>query len=77
MRDYFDQQYVVEEIIADVRPWWGFGGAIPCSAVAQQRHKIIRNGVALVGQESVSGVTGGTAAGSTRRTHDAHLHYRQ
>src|SRR3954453_15111905 len=51
MRDYFDQQYVVEEIIADVRPWWGFGGAIPCSAVAQQRHKIIRNGVALVGQE--------------------------
>jgi hypothetical protein len=31
----------------------------------------------LVGQESVSGVTGGTAAGSTRRTHDAHLHYRQ
>src|SRR5207302_10806085 len=26
---------------------------------AQQRHKIIRNGVALVGEESVSGVTGG------------------
>ena len=31
--------------------------AIPCSAAPQQRHKIIRNGVALVGQESVSGVT--------------------
>src|SRR5215472_12329598 len=29
--------------------------AMPCSAVAQQRHKIIRNGVALVGEESVSG----------------------
>ena len=29
-------------------------GAIPCSAVAQQRHKIIRNGVALVREESVS-----------------------
>jgi hypothetical protein len=28
---------------------------------AQQRHKIIRNGVALVGKESVSGVTGATA----------------
>jgi hypothetical protein len=76
-RDYFDQQYVVEEIIADVRPWWGFGGAIPCSERVEQRHKIIPNGVALVGQESVSGVTGGTAAGANRRTHDAHLHYRQ
>src|SRR5215472_2400586 len=32
----------------------GFGRAIPCSAVAQQRHKIIRNRVALVGEESVS-----------------------
>jgi hypothetical protein len=53
------------------------GRAIPCLECAEQRHKIIRNGVALVGQESVSGVTGGTAAGSTRRTHDAHLHYRQ
>jgi len=28
--------------------------AIPCSAVAQQRQKIIRNGVALAGEESVS-----------------------
>jgi hypothetical protein len=33
--------------------------AIPCSAVAQQRHKIIHNRVALGGEESVSGVTGG------------------
>jgi len=32
---------------------------MPCSDGAQQRHKIIRNGVALVGEESVSGVTGG------------------
>src|SRR5438045_2694041 len=46
-----------------------FGRAIPCSAVAQQRHKVIRNGVALVGEESVSGVTGGTVAGSIRRPH--------
>src|SRR6516165_10195642 len=30
-----------------------------CSDGAKQRHKIIRNGVALVGEESVSGVTGG------------------
>ena len=51
--------------------------AIPCSAVAQQRHKIIRNGVALVGEESVSGSPAATAAGANRRTHDAHLHYRQ
>ena len=33
---------------------------MPCSDGAQQRHKIIRNEVALVGEESVSGVTGGT-----------------
>src|SRR6516225_947341 len=38
---------------------------MPCSDGAQQRHKIIRNGVALVGEESVSGVTGGTR----RRVH--------
>src|SRR5215471_14680197 len=34
--------------------------AIPCSAVAQERHKITHNRVALVGEESVSGVTGGS-----------------
>ena len=33
---------------------------MPCSDGTQQRHKIIRNEVALVGEESVSGVTGGT-----------------
>jgi hypothetical protein len=31
--------------------------AIPCSDWAEQRQKIIRNGVALVGEERVSGVT--------------------
>src|SRR5262249_46604548 len=34
--------------------------AIPCSAVAQQRHKIIRKRLALLGDESVSVVTVGT-----------------
>src|SRR6266446_3016845 len=29
--------------------------AIPCSAVPQQRHKIVQNRLALVGEESVSG----------------------
>src|SRR6516165_9186604 len=37
------------------------GRAIPCSAVAQQRHKIIRNRLALLRDESVSEVTVGTA----------------
>src|SRR5215472_7840593 len=41
----------------------GFGRAMPCSAAAQQRHKIIRNGVALVGEESVSGLTRGSRRG--------------
>src|SRR5215469_15621334 len=36
---------------------------MPCSAAAQQRHKIIRNGVALVGEESVSGLTRGSRRG--------------
>ena len=34
--------------------------AIPCSALGQQRHKIIPNRVALVGEESVSGLTRGS-----------------
>jgi hypothetical protein len=34
------------------------GRAIPCSDMAQQRHKIIRNREALVREESVSGLTG-------------------
>jgi hypothetical protein len=33
------------------------GRVMPCSIVAEQRHKIIRKGVALVCEESVSGVT--------------------
>src|SRR5438477_803236 len=37
--------------------------AIPCSNCAQQRHKIIRNGVALVGKESVSGSPAATGRG--------------
>src|SRR5580658_9340929 len=36
------------------------GRAIPCSKRARQRHDIIRKRVALVSEESVSGVTGGT-----------------
>jgi hypothetical protein len=54
------------------------GCAIPCSAVAQQRYKIIHNGVALGGEESVSGVTGGSGPSSQpgEPTH-AHLHHRQ
>src|SRR5690242_3892639 len=36
---------------------------IPCSYCVQQRHKIIRNGVALVGQESVSGSPAATGRG--------------
>src|SRR5947199_10694644 len=56
----------------------GLNRAIPCSDCAQQRHKIIRNGVALVGEESVSGVTGGNGPrdSSGEPTH-AHLHHRQ
>ena len=51
--------------------------AIPCSAVAQQRHKIIRNGVALAGEESVSGVTRGSGRRTTGEPTHAHLHHRQ
>ena len=53
------------------------GRAIPWSDPAQQRHKIIGNRLASVGEESVSGVTGGGAAGLIRSTHHAHLHYRE
>src|ERR1700752_141252 len=37
--------------------------AIPCSNCARQRHKIIRNGVALLGKESVSGSPAATGRG--------------
>jgi len=51
--------------------------AISFSAVAQQRHKITHNRVALGGQESVSGVTGGGGPRDQpgEPTH-AHLHHR-
>ena len=39
--------------------------AIPCSELAQQRHKIIRKGVALLRDESVSVVTVGTVPAPT------------
>src|SRR6516165_2380669 len=47
-------------------PWTMRSGsrAIPCSAAAQQRHKIIHNRVALAGEESVSGVTRGSGLGT-------------
>src|SRR5271167_4222158 len=45
------------------------GRAVPCSAVARRRHKIIRNRLALLGEESVSVGHRRHPAGSTRRTH--------
>jgi hypothetical protein len=53
------------------------GRAIPCSAVAQQRHKIIRNRVALVCEESVCVVTGGTTPAQSGVPTHAHLHHWQ
>src|SRR5215813_12828311 len=52
--------------------------AIPCPAMFEQRHKIIHNRVALGGEESVSGVAGGSGPSSQpgEPTH-AHLHHRQ
>ena len=43
--------------------------AIPCSAAPQQRHKIVQNRLALVGEESVSGVTAEPPPGQTGDTH--------
>jgi hypothetical protein len=52
--------------------------AIPCSAVAPQRHKIIRNGVALVGEESVSvGHRRQRPPGQSGDPTHAHLYHRQ
>jgi Transposase zinc-binding domain len=53
------------------------GRAIPCSDPRQQRHKIIRKRLALLRDESVSVVTGGTEPAQSRRTTHAHLHYWQ
>ena len=49
--------------------------AIPCSELAQQRHNIIRKRVALVAEESVSVVTGGTAPAQPGEPTHAHLHH--
>src|SRR5215470_17878605 len=55
-----------------------FGRAMPCSAVAQQRHKIIRNGVALAGEESVSvGHRRHSPPGRSGEPTHAHLHHWQ
>src|SRR6266446_1682489 len=51
--------------------------AIPCSAVPQQRHKIVQNRLALVGEESVSGVTAEPPPGQAGTPTHAHLHHRQ
>src|ERR1700752_4510012 len=41
--------------------------AIPCSNCARQSHKIIRNGVALLGQERVSGSPAATGRGLSQQ----------
>jgi hypothetical protein len=51
--------------------------AIPCSDRVQQRHKIIRKRVALLGDESVSVVTVGTGPAPTGDPTHARLHHRQ
>jgi hypothetical protein len=51
--------------------------AMPCSDRAQQRHKIIRKGVALRRDESVSVVTVGTGPTPTGDPTHARLHHRQ
>jgi hypothetical protein len=53
------------------------GRAIPCSAAPQQRHKIVQNRLALVGEESVSGVTAEPPPGQTGTPTHAHLYHRQ
>jgi hypothetical protein len=49
------------------------GRAIPCSAVARQCHKIVQNRLALVGEESVSGVTAEPPPGQTGTPTHAHV----
>ena len=53
------------------------GRVMPCSIVAEQRHKIIRKGVALLRDGSVSVVPVGTAPAPTGDPTHAHLHHRQ
>src|SRR6202011_1565978 len=47
----------------------GLGRVIPCSDPAQQRHNIIGNRLALVGEESVSGVTAEPPPGQSGEPH--------
>src|SRR5258707_13129498 len=54
----------------------GLGRAIPCSIAAEQRHKIIGNRLALVAEESVSGVTAGPPAGQSVAPIHGHLYQR-
>src|ERR1700680_4569011 len=55
----------------------GLGRAIPCSIAAEQRHKIIGNRLALVGEESVSGVTAEPPPGQSGAPTHARLYYWQ
>src|SRR5262249_57080112 len=62
-------------ISSSARSWFR---AIPCPAMFEQRHKIIHNRVALGGEESVSGVSGGSGPSSQPgEPIHAHLHHRQ
>src|SRR6516164_5305131 len=54
---FADRPFSDPLISASARSWFR---AIPCPAMFEQRHKIIHNRVALGGEESVSGVTGGS-----------------
>src|ERR1700719_5050242 len=53
------------------------GRVMPCSIAAEQRHKIIRKGVALVCEESVSGVTAELPPGQSGAPTHARLYHRQ
>src|SRR5205807_228482 len=55
----------------------GLGRAMPCSDPAEKRHNIIRNRVALVGGESVSGVTAELPPGQSGAPTYARLYHRQ
>src|SRR5215471_16073444 len=58
---FADRPFSDPLIWASARSWFR---AIPCPAMCEQRHKIIHNRVALGGEESVSGVTGGSGPSS-------------
>src|ERR1700731_2711861 len=54
----------------------GLGRAIPCSIAAEQPDKIIGNRLALVAEESVSGVTAGPPPDQSGAPIHAHLYHR-